>query len=255
MSEPTVSVVIPTHNRPAECLVAVRSALAQTAPPTEVIVVDDHSNDGDSRALGDALSGEQAVTLISRSAGPRGPAAARNAGIEAAGGSLVAFLDDDDEWLPEKLERQLPWFARGYEVVCSNARRSSGGQYFETSGDHGISRDELLAHNPVIFSTAVVNRSLLDRAGRLDESGHLIGIEDYELLLRLSDESARMVRVGDCLAVYRDDGYERLSNKKAQMAAAVARMSARRSLRRPFDTAQHRATVRNVTTALLTAPG
>jgi glycosyltransferase involved in cell wall biosynthesis len=226
------------------------SALAQTAPPAEVIVVDDRSTDDTHSVIGALADREGRVNYIRRTAGPAGPAATRNVGVRAAQGELVAFLDDDDRWLPGKLERQLPWFTRGFGVVCANANRTSGGPYFPETAAHEITRAELLVHNPVIFSTAVIPRGLMAGLGGLDEDAGLVGIEDYELLLRLSDSGARMVRLGDCLAVYRDEGQARLSSRDVEMTTAVARMSGGRSLRRPLDVAQHRATIRNAIGAL-----
>ena len=250
MSSPrTVSVVIPTHDRPDDCMVAIESALAQTVAPLEVIIVDDGSSSATGQVIQDICAVNEALTYLRLESAPRGPAAARNAGVRASSGDLVAFLDDDDEWLPEKLERQLPWFEHGYGVVCSNAFRSSGGEYFPDEGRHEIERRELLVHNPVVFSTAVIKRSLLPLPTPLDEASWLLGIEDYELFLRLSDAGTMMVRLGEPLALYRDFGDHRLSSRDAAIAASVARMSARRSSRRPLDLGQHRATLRNTLAA------
>jgi glycosyltransferase involved in cell wall biosynthesis len=226
------------------------SALAQTAPPAEVIVVDDRSTDDTHSVIGALADREGRVNYIRRTAGPAGPAATRNVGVRAAQGELVAFLDDDDRWLPGKLEEQLPWFERGYGRVCSNATRTSGGPYFPDTTDHEITRSELLVHNPVIFSTAVARRSLLAGDGSFREGSALVGIEDYELLLRLSDAGTEMIRLGKSLALYRDEGQARLSSKDVAMTTAVARMSVRRSIGRPLDFSQHRATARNGIAAL-----
>ncbi len=245
MSEPTVSVVIPTRNRAEDCRLAVESALAQTFAPLEVIVVDDRSTDATREVVGQIAAGDPRVTYIRREAGSAGPAATRNVGIRVAKGDLIAFLDDDDQWLPRKLEEQLPWFERGYGLVCSNATRTSGGPYFPDTTNHEITRAELLVHNPVIFSTAVVPNQL---AGPFKEA--ITQGEDYELLLRLSDAGTRMMRVGGCLALYRDKGQARLSSKDVAMTTAVARMSVRRSVERPLDFGQHRATARNAIAVL-----
>lgn len=100
-----VSVVIPTYNRAARLLRAVGSALAQTHPDVEVVVVDDGSTDGTHDVLTERMSGDSRVRYLDRPNG--GPAAARNTGLDAARGDYVAFLDSDDEWLPWKLEFEL----------------------------------------------------------------------------------------------------------------------------------------------------
>lgn len=99
-----VSAVIPTRNRPSLVVGAVKTALNQTHPDMEIVVVLDGPDDSTHQAL-EALADPriQVVTLPQ----PQGACAARNAGIQAANGEWIAFLDDDDEWLPRKIELQL----------------------------------------------------------------------------------------------------------------------------------------------------
>lgn len=104
----SISVVIPVHDGERYLAAAIASVLAQTCPPTEIIVVDDGSTDDSgviARAYGDP------VRLVRQS--NRGPAAARNAGIQQATGDILAFLDADDLWVPDKLTRQV-------EMLCSD---------------------------------------------------------------------------------------------------------------------------------------
>jgi glycosyltransferase involved in cell wall biosynthesis len=96
-----ISVVIPAYNREVYIGEAVESVLAQEHRPIEIIVVDDGSDD----ATGDVVGRYDDVLCIRREQG--GAAAARNTGVEHAQGDLLAFLDSDDRWLPDKLERQL----------------------------------------------------------------------------------------------------------------------------------------------------
>jgi glycosyltransferase involved in cell wall biosynthesis len=99
---PTVSVVIPAYNAEAYLREALDSVFAQTRPPDEVVVVDDGSTDRTSEV---AASYGDRVRLLRQP--NRGEAAARNAGVLAARGALIAFLDADDTWLPRYLESQL----------------------------------------------------------------------------------------------------------------------------------------------------
>lgn len=101
MRSPNVSVIIPVYNGAHYLAAAIESVLAQTYPHYELIVVDDGSTDG-SGAVARAYT---AVRLITQS--NQGVAAARNTGIAAAGGELIAFLDQDDLWLPGKLHAQV----------------------------------------------------------------------------------------------------------------------------------------------------
>ncbi len=101
---PLVSVVIPTLNRSILLGRAIDTVLAQTYRRVEVVVVDDGSSDGTSQRV--AQIGDQRVRYV-RHPRTRGLAAARNTGIRHARGQYVALLDDDDEIVAEKLERQL----------------------------------------------------------------------------------------------------------------------------------------------------
>jgi glycosyltransferase involved in cell wall biosynthesis len=116
MCRTTVSVVIPYYRARQTVARAVRSVSLQTAPPYEILVVDDGSNDDLAEMLKEFGS---FVTLIRKANG--GVASARNMGIEAARGEWIAFLDADDYWEPSKLERQLA-FSEGVGVV--------GGRWF-----------------------------------------------------------------------------------------------------------------------------
>ena len=112
MASPRVSAVIPTHNRAHLVPRAIRSALAALAPGDEVIVVDDGSTDETAAAV--AAFGSQ-VRLLRQP--QSGAGAARNAGLAAASGPLVAFLDDDDEWFPDKIELQRAFMERRPDVL------------------------------------------------------------------------------------------------------------------------------------------
>ena len=102
--QPLVSAVIPTHNRPELVVRAAKTALNQTHPNMEVVVVVDGPDDSTSKALSAIPDSRLRVVTLPSSQGGSG---ARNAGVRAAKGEWIAFLDDDDEWLPRKIELQL----------------------------------------------------------------------------------------------------------------------------------------------------
>jgi glycosyltransferase involved in cell wall biosynthesis len=109
VTAPLLSVVIPTWNRARLVGEAIESALMQREGAVEVIVVDDGSTDG----TPDALAGRFGARIrLLRMPERRGPGAARNAGVRAATGELLAFLDSDDLWLPGKLDAELRMFER-----------------------------------------------------------------------------------------------------------------------------------------------
>ncbi|MGH7337067.1 MAG: glycosyltransferase family 2 protein, partial [Myxococcota bacterium] len=129
MTSPTVTAVIPTRNRPQEVRAAVRSALAQTLRDLEVVVVLDGPDPATVDALG-ALSDPRLRWIEHPES--RGANAARGSGIAAARASWVALLDDDDEWLPHKLDVQLARAARECEppiVACGMELRLANGSY------------------------------------------------------------------------------------------------------------------------------
>jgi glycosyltransferase involved in cell wall biosynthesis len=195
-SSPLVSVVIPTYNRADLVCGAVESALAQTYANVEVIVVDDGSTDDTHVRL---QSYGSRIRVLHQPNG--GPAKARNTGIKASTGEVIAFLDSDDIWLAEKLERQVSALDRaGASAPCclSNARlRFVDGReltsfdlsLLKTDHEEGIwvNVAEVLATRFVLFNQAVaVRRSVLDRIGGFNPV--FPPLEDYELALRLSLE-------------------------------------------------------------------
>lgn len=118
---PRVSAIVPTFRRPQELLRALQSVLAQNWRPLELVVVDDGSGDETLRVMHDfAAHAQQAdVAYHCLSVKNGGPGLARNAGMDAATGEFFAFLDDDDEWRPEKLKLQVPaLLARPHAGLC-----------------------------------------------------------------------------------------------------------------------------------------
>ena len=118
MRDSSISVVIPTMNRPALLLRALRSVASQTCAPLEVIVVLDGADEGTARLV----QREHPSVRMLQVMRPGGAAVARNLGVQNACGAWVAFLDDDDEWLPRKLELQLAAALRSsytYPIVFS----------------------------------------------------------------------------------------------------------------------------------------
>ena len=113
-----ITVIIPTFNSEETILRALKSVFAQTYPAHEVIVIDDGSSD---RTI-EVIRSQYNDVIIHRFEQNRGPSAARNAGIELAAGDWIAFLDSDDEWLPDKLRRQCDIVKQnpGLKWCCCN---------------------------------------------------------------------------------------------------------------------------------------
>ncbi len=186
-----VSVVIPVHNGEAWVTRAIESALAQGEAVAEVLVCDDGSTDG-TCDLVEACGGR--VSLL-RGGHSGNPAVPRNRGIRGAACELIAFLDADDAWLPEKLETQLAVFPAhpGTGLVCTNALRQTDPGTADGllpllppgAGRSGRVLDRLVLSNFVVTSSVLVRRSLLFAAGLFCEDAAL-GAEDYDLWLRVA---------------------------------------------------------------------
>jgi glycosyltransferase involved in cell wall biosynthesis len=172
MSDRLVTAVIPTRGRPELVLRAVRSALAQTYAATEVVVVVDGADEATTRALA-SLGDDRVKTVVLEEA--RGGADARNAGVSHARGGWIAFLDDDDEWLPTKITAQMAAVSRSsfrFPVVATALiGRSPHGDYVwprrlprhdEPIGDYLFKRRGLFQGEGVIqCSTILAPRELL----------------------------------------------------------------------------------------------
>lgn len=186
---PQVSVIIPTCNRPRLLPTAIRSVLGQTFRDLELVVVDDASDDCVIEIV-NAFKDER-VRLI-RHDSRRGGAAARNTGIRNSCGEYIAFLDDDDEWYPEKLARQMELMSRaqpevaavytGYIVVDRDSERICGRM---VPSHRGSLREQLLESNPIGgTSSMLLRRSCLDKVGLFDET--LPSFQDRDLWIRIS---------------------------------------------------------------------
>ena len=188
---PDVSVVIPTYNRRVMVREAIDSVLAQTAAGFELIVVDDGSSDGTAEDLAQ-LGAEHAKTVRTEHTASRGPAAARNRGVAIASAPLVAFLDSDDLWAPEKLARHLEFMrenpgcaiSQTDEIWIRNGRRVNPGmRHRKRGGDFFI---ESLRTCLVSPSAVLMRKELFDSIGGFDED--LSAAEDYDLWLRIQVE-------------------------------------------------------------------
>jgi glycosyltransferase involved in cell wall biosynthesis len=195
----TVSVIIPTYNSAALVTQAVASALAQTAQPAEIIVVDDGSIDDTRQRLS-----SYDVTYLHQS--NRGVAAARNLGLQRATGDFIAFLDADDLWHPQKVERQLAVFAAESDLGLLSTSRCEW-PLIPTSpippaGEvRPIPWRDLAVKNHLTTSSVIVRRAVLERAGEFDTDLH--GPEDYDLWLRIA-EMAPVANLDLPLTAYRD---------------------------------------------------
>ena len=179
---PAVSVVLPTYDRGPVLADAIRSVLAQTHQPLELVVVDGGSTDGTEAVL-DSFDDDRVRVL--RRDEPSGPSAARNIGAHATDGEYVAFVDADDRWRPTKLERQLAAIERvDGDVALTRVEKHAGEPRTRSGAEGDVASAIERLDVPTYTSTLVVSRSAFEQVGGFDED--LGCFEDWELCLRLA---------------------------------------------------------------------
>lgn len=213
-STPQVSVIIATYNRAHLIRQAVETVLAQTIPDIEVIIIDDGSSDGTREAV---LEMQEARVRYRRHDCNRGLPAARNTGIALATGAFIAFLDDDDRWMPDKLETQLAQIERYDGIVCGY-RTTSGRSGWKLAGGR-IDR-AILCRGNFFPPSGLFGRAEIFRQVPFDEAlPHALG-EDWDALIRLS-EKFRIGYFPDPLIVYDDRLTDRMTSPIGQIDEAV----------------------------------
>jgi len=199
-ARPAVTVVIPTFNRASIVVRAIRSVLGQTCQDWELIVVDDGSTDGTEQVV--RGFSDKRITYI-RHDRNLGGGAARNTGIRHAQGEYVAFLDSDDEWLPEKLQKELEVFRSSDPVVglvyTGKMMLDETGRVLEIRmpTKSGWVYEALLDANFIgSCSRVTVKKQALERVAGFDET--LVAHQDWDLWLRVARVS-RIASVPNCL--------------------------------------------------------
>jgi glycosyltransferase involved in cell wall biosynthesis len=205
-------VVITTYNRPSYLRQAVETVLDQTYERVELVVVDDHSETPAREALREVPVDSFVEFNCIRHARNRGVNAARNTGIEAATGEYIAFLDDDDQWEPEKLERQVETFQRSADdvgVVYTGSRiiKDDTEELFMPDVEGDMTKT-LLCRNVVGTMSVVMVRADLAAENPLDE--RFPAWADLEWYINLSTECA-FKRVSEPLVFYKQTSHERIT--------------------------------------------
>jgi len=237
-----ISVVIPTRNRADRLRQAIDSARRQTLSPLEIIVVDDASSDETPHLLASIDDTRLRVIRVERQ---RGASHARNQGIGAARGSLLALLDDDDRWLPEKLSIQSAALAAAPEQVglicCAyHVVSDRGGRVVKTwqPPDKVMDVRYFLRTTGFMTTVPLIRASCLAAVGGFDE--HLAGGQDLDLWIRIA-ERFQVAAVPEVLAEHRIHGDQITTNLplKARASAQILRKHRERLAAYPELLARH----------------
>ena len=186
-SLPLVSAIIPTQNRPEMLIRAINSVTRQTYRPIEIIVVDDGSACDIENQIRENPE-IQGCRVIKNTRKP-GAAGARNTGFYESRGAFVGFLDDDDEWLPEKISKQIEAFQKSdnrvgivctHDILIHNNIRHIRRRYLEGKMYEALCREHIAGNT----SNPLIRRYVLEEVGLFDEA--LPAGQDTDLWIRIA---------------------------------------------------------------------
>jgi len=202
-----VSVIVPTYNREEDLKRAVRSILNQTYENLEIIIVSDHEKD-----ISQILPSDEKIKIINRE-GKEGVSSARNVGIENARGQYITFLDDDDEYLPQKVEKQvkkMETLSRRYGAVSTGGYVVKDGEVIgERLGYSNNSEHKVRRAGKILSVTPLVKEKVFKDVGRFDEN--LPSAEDLDMWYRIM-KKYKIANIPKPLIRYHIEGEGRISS-------------------------------------------
>lgn len=201
----TVSVIMPCHNGEKYLRQAVESVLAQSFASWELLIIDDASTDGSIAIAEEYCARDSRIKLLHTQHSTGKPATARNVGIKAATGRFIAFLDCDDQWLPQKLEHQLPLFEKAdcAAVFSFYKKMDSSGNVRSAvvTSPAAVSFDQLLDGNCIGNLTGIYDTA---KVGKVYQKK--IHHEDYLMWLQVLQKGFVAYNTGTVEACYRESG-------------------------------------------------
>lgn len=222
MGETLISVIIPAYNCACYISKAIESALNQGVP-VEIIVINDCSSDNLEHVLEGYISNNKILYL--KNDCNKGVSESRNRGVRAARGEYIAFLDSDDWWRPDKLQKQLEIMKEKKFILCYTARTLVNDDGTPTGKiihvDETIDYNRLLCHNIISCSSVIMKRAIALDCPMSNDELH----EDYLTWLKILRRYGMACGIDEPLLVYRmsSDGKSRNKIKSAKMTYRVYR--------------------------------
>lgn len=210
-----VSIIMPAYNSERYIAESIESVLVQTYQNWELIIVDDGSTDLTAEIVKEKADLDDRIKYFYQTNGKQGKA--RNTGIKNSKGELIAFLDSDDLWIPEKLEIQISFleqhsidllFSDGYLFI--NNTSNTNGSFQIIKGYHqGPDAIELfLDHNRIPLLSVLTYKSIINKVGGFEESEQIQNVEDYHLWLKLLIEGYSVYGLDSKLVFYRQHTHQ-----------------------------------------------
>jgi teichuronic acid biosynthesis glycosyltransferase TuaG len=248
MDNPHISIVIPTYNHAGFLRTAIDSIRVQTFADWEALIVNNFSED-DTIVVVESYD-DPRIKLVNF-ANHGIIAAARNHGLSLTRAPLVAFLDSDDFWYPEKLQRCIDKVAQGYDLVCHAEAWVGPGERRHNAhyGRKARATYEglLLDGNCISTSAVMVRREWLERAGGFSIQPDFVTAEDYELWLKLARDGAKIGFIDEVLGEYliheHNNSRDPLRNMHAVMAVCEHHFSEIQPNMPPWRTHRRRASI------------
>ena len=206
-----ISVIIPAYNREKVIKKSIESVLNQTIKNIEVIVVDDGSKDN-TKNIVMSIKDERLKYIYQENAGA---CAARNRGIAEAKGEYIAFHDSDDEWLENKLEKQIMLLDNGADFVSCGMRRNTSQKIKKIELDYDITISNLLKYNIMSTQTMIMKKEVCEKV-KFDTS--FKKFQDWDYVLQVFIQGFKIDYVNELLVVTNDSENSITSNVNTEKA-------------------------------------
>jgi glycosyltransferase involved in cell wall biosynthesis len=224
MQTPLISVGIPSYNHAKFLAKCLNSVIDQTYPNLEVIVVDNYSTDGTDDIL--SRFSDRRISIIKINNGGS-IAMSRNTILEKSRGEWIAFLDSDDWWKEDKLEKCTHNFRPGIDliyhdliVVDEATEKTQSVSIKSRKLEKPVFKDLIIKGNTIATSSVVVRKTILSKVNGMNESKEMFGIEDFNTWLRISQITEGFRHIPENL------GFYRIHSNNASLAKKFMRPSA-----------------------------